>query len=132
DQLFELRFGVALEDSWYRNDDKNDIDTLWRLLKNLPDSHVEGNARLSEISLDLGGGGGSFSASTNEIEIGSTELAFKQRFEDTLRHEVGHAVHEAQPELVNGWLYQRFGWATFEPTQAGIDDWVVQMGAGSG
>jgi len=132
DQLFELRFGVTLEDSWYRNDDKNDIDTLWRLLKNLPDSHVEGNARLSEISLDLGGGGGSFSASTNEIEIGSTELAFKERFEDTLRHEVGHAVHEAHPDLVNGWLWERFGWAIFEPTQAGIDDWVAQMGAGSG
>lgn len=131
DELFELRFGVALEDSWYRNDDKNDIDTLWRLLKNLPDSHVEGNAKLSEI--DLGsGGGGSYSASSTEIEIGSSELAFKERFEDTLRHEVGHAVHEAHPELVNGWLWDRFGWAAFEPHQAGIDDWVAQMGAGSG
>lgn len=132
DQLFELRFGVALEDSWYRNDDKNDIDTLWRLLKNLPDSHVEGNAKLAEISLDLGGGGGSFSPGSLEIEIGSTELVMKERFEDTLRHEVGHAVHEAHPDLVNGWLWDRFGWASFEPTQGGIDDWVALMGAGSG
>lgn len=132
DQLFELRFGVALEDSWYRNDDKNDIDTLWRLLKNLPDSHVEGNAKLAEISLDLGGGGGSFSPGSLEIEIGSTELVMKERFEDTLRHEVGHAVHEAHPDLINGWLWDRFGWASFEPTQGGIDDWVALMGAGSG
>jgi hypothetical protein len=132
DQLFELRFGVALEDSWYRNDDKNDIDTLWQLLKNLPDSHVEGNARLSEISLDVGGGGGSYSPGSMEIEIGSAELAHKERFEDTLRHEVGHAAHEAEPALVNGWLWERFGWASFQPTQAGIDDWVAQMGPGSG
>lgn len=132
DQLFELRFGVALEDSWYRNDDKNDIDTLWRLLKNLPDSHVEGNAKLAEISLDLGGGGGSFSPGTLEIEIGSTELVMKERFEDTLRHEVGHAVHEAHTDLINGWLWEQFGWASFEPTQGGIDDWVALMGAGSG
>ena len=131
DQLFELRFGVELEDSWYRNDDKDDIDNLWRLLKNLPDSHVEGNAKLSEISL-TGGGGGSFSPSTNEIEIGSSELAFKERFEDTLRHEVGHSVHESHPELINGWLWDRFGWAVFEPTPQGIDDWVAQMGAASG
>lgn len=131
DQLFELRFGVALEDSWYRNDDKDDIDTLWRLLKNLPDSHVEGNARLAEINL-AAGGGGTYSPSSNEIEIGSQELAFKERFEDTLRHEVGHAVHEANPELVNAWLWERFGWATFECTQQGIDDWAALMGPGAG
>lgn len=131
DQLFELRFGVELEDSWYRNSDKDDIDTLWRLLKNLPDNHVEGNARLAEISL-AAGGGGSFSPATNEIEIGSQELVFKERFEDTLRHEVGHAVHEAHPDLVNAWLWERFGWASFETTQQGIDDWAGLMGAGAG
>lgn len=131
DQLFELRFGITLEDSWYRNDDKNDIDTLWRLLKNLPDSHVEGNSKLAEIELGEGGGG-TYSPATHEIEIGSAELAFKERFEDTLRHEVGHAVHEANPDLVNGWLWERFGWAEFQTTQQGIDDWAAQMGAAGG
>lgn len=131
DQLFELRFGVELEDSWYRNSDKDDIDTLWRLLKNLPDNHVEGNARLAEINL-AGGGGGTYSPATNEIEIGSQELVFKERFEDTLRHEVGHAVHEAHPDLVNAWLWDRFGWAGFETTQQGIDDWAALMGPGAG
>ncbi len=130
DQLFELRFGVELEDSWYRNDDKNDIDTLWRLLKNLPESHVEGNVKLAEISLGRGGGG-SFSPSSLEIEIGSQELAFKERFEDTLRHEVGHSVHEAHADLVNGWLWERFGWAAFDPAVHGaIDDWANLMGPG--
>jgi hypothetical protein len=131
DQLFEIRFGVALEDSWYRNDDKNDIDTLWRLLKNLPDSHVEGNSKLSEI--DLGhGGGGFYSPSTMEIEIGASVLAFKENFEDTLRHEVGHAVHEANVALVDGWLWSRWGFTMFPATPQGIDEWIGQMGPGAG
>ncbi len=132
DQLFELRFGIDLEDAWYQNSDKNDIDTLWRLLKKLPDSHVEGNTKLSEINLGQGVGGGLYSSSRGEIEIGSAELAFKERFEDTLRHEVGHAVHEANPALVDGWLWERFGWASFEPTDAGIEDWLRIMGAAAG
>jgi hypothetical protein len=126
DRLFELRFEVALEDTWYRNDDPNDIDTLWRLLKNLPDSHVEGNAKLAEISLGAGSGG-TYSPSASEIEIGSQGLAFKEYFQDTLRHEVGHSVHEGQPELVDGWLWQRFGWASFESDNAGIDAWAGLM-----
>lgn len=129
DQLFELRFGVELEDSWYRNDDKNDIDTLWRLLRSLPESHVEGNVKLAEIELGGGKSGGTYSAGSREIEIGSQELAFKERFEDTLRHEVGHAVHEAHTDLVDGWLWERFGWAVFDPEKHGaIDDWATLMG----
>lgn len=131
DQLFEIRFGVALEDSWYRNDDKNDIDTLWRLLKNLPDTHVEGNSKLAEI--DLGhGSGGFYSPSTLEIEIGASLLSHKESFEDTLRHEVGHAVHEASQALVDGWLWSRFGFTMFPANPQGIDDWIAQMGPGVG
>ncbi len=131
DELFEIRFGVELEDSWYRNNDKNDIDTLWRLLKNLPDSHVEGNSKLAEINLGHGSGG-FFSPSSMEIEIGASLLAHKENFEDTLRHEVGHAVHEANGDLIDGWLWSRFGFAMFPPSQQGIDDWAAQMGAGAG
>lgn len=131
DQLFEIRFGLALEDTWYRNDNKNDIDTLWRLLKNLPDTHVEGNSKLAEI--DLGhGSGGFYSPSTMEIEIGASLLAHKESFEDTLRHEVGHAVHEANQALVDGWLWSRFGFTMFPANPQGIDDWIAQMGPGAG
>ena len=131
DQLFEIRFGVELEDSWYRNDDKNDIDTLWRLLKNLPDTHVEGNSKLQEINLGHGGGG-LYSPSTMEIEIGASLLSHKESFEDTLRHEVGHAVHEANQDLVDGWLWSRFGFTMFPPSAQGITDWIAQMGPASG
>jgi len=131
DELFEIRFGVGLEDSWYRNDDKDDIDTLWRLLKNLPDSHVEGNSKLEEINLGHGSGG-IYSPSTMEIEIGASLLAHKENFEDTLRHEVGHAVHEANQDLVDGWLWSRFGFTMFPASAQGIDDWIAQMGPTAG
>jgi hypothetical protein len=131
DELFEIRFGIELEDAWYRNKDKNDIDTLWRLLKDLPDAHVEGNAKLEEINLG-NFDGGFYSPSTMEIELGAGILSHRESFEDTLRHEVGHAVHEANPGLIDGWLWQRFGWSMFPTNQAGIDDWIAQMGAATG
>lgn len=131
DELFEIRFGVELEDSWYRNRDKDDIDTLWRLLKNLPDSHVEGNSKLEEINLGHGSGG-FYSPSAMEIELGASLLAHKESFEDTLRHEVGHAVHEAHLDLVDGWLWSRFGFAMFPASAQGIDDWIAQMGPATG
>jgi hypothetical protein len=131
DELFEIRFGVELEDSWYRNRDKNDIDTLWRLLKNLPDTHVEGNSKLEEINLGHGNAG-FYSPSAMEIELGASLLSHKENFEDTLRHEVGHAVHEANLELVDGWLWSRFGFAMFPPNAQGIEDWIAQMGPGAG
>jgi hypothetical protein len=59
-------------------------------------------------------------------------LAHRERFEDTLRHEVGHAVHEARPRLVDDWLWSRFGWAIFPTSAQGVDDWIAQMGPGSG
>lgn len=131
DQLFELRFSVALDDAWYRNHDPDDIATLWTLLKNLPDAHVEGNSKLAELNLGAGGGG-TYSPSAREIEIGLDELAFKERFEDTLRHEVGHAVHESRTKLVDDWLWQRFGWAEFAPSVSGVADWAALMGPKAG
>jgi len=129
DDLFEIRFGIELEDDWSVNSDKNDIDTLWQLLKDLPDTNVEGNTKIHELLLDVGEGGGLYDPNSHDISIGSKELAVRERFEDVVRHEVGHAVHEAQPGLVNGWLEERFGWRIFgSRDDADIDQWVGLMG----
>jgi CpXC motif protein len=128
DQLFEIRFGFELEDDWSQNSDLDDIDTLWQLLKDLPDSNVEGNTKIHELLLDEGNGGGMYSPNTHDISIGSTELANRERFEDVVRHEVGHAVHEMKDHLVNGWLGQRFGWRIFGTSDVEIDQWVILMG----
>jgi hypothetical protein len=128
DQLFEIRFGIELEDDWSTNTDKNDIDTLWMLLKDLPDSNVEGNTKIHELLLDQGQGGGLYDPSTNDISIGSSELTNRERFDNVVRHEVGHAVHEMKDQLVTNWLRDEFGWNTFSSADTGIDQWVAQMG----
>lgn len=131
DKLFELRFGLELEDDWSKNDDLNDIDTLWDLLKNLPDTNVEGNTKIREIAL-IDQGGGFYIPGARRIEIGSLELAQRERFEDVVRHEVGHGVHENNTALVNGWLAQRFGWRIFGRRDDEIDQWVALMGGWGG
>lgn len=128
DRLFEIHFGIDLEDDWTANQDRDDVDTLWLLLKDLPDAHVEGNTFINELLLEEGEGGGWYSPTTHDIGIGSRELADKESFEDVMRHEVGHAVHEAQDSLIQPWLESEFGWKIFGRSDAEIDEWVQLMG----
>lgn len=126
DALFEIRFDRGLEDEWSLNNDPDDIPTLWDLLKDLPDAHVEGNTKLNELFLEPGGGGW-YEPGSGDIHIGSGTLADREEFQDVMRHEVGHAVHEAHPGLVNGWLASRFGWRVYDSTAQGVDAWVAEM-----
>lgn len=128
DALFELRFGIELEDDWSSNQDRDDIDTLWQLLRDLPDTHVEGNTRLDEILL-IDDSGGWYDPSTHDIAIGAGLLSDRESFEDVMRHEVGHAVYEMHKAEADAWLETRFGWATFSPyNKAQVDRWVDLMG----
>ncbi|MDQ4134964.1 MAG: hypothetical protein M3158_02140, partial [Pseudomonadota bacterium] len=117
-----------LEDDWSQNADPHDIDTLWDLLKDLPDTNVEGNTKIREIQLGIGESGGFYQPGTNDISIGSAMLTHREAFEDVVRHEVGHAVHEMRTPLIDGWLAERFGWQTFGRTDSEIDRWVELMG----
>lgn len=125
EKLLEVRFGVELEDEWALNDRPNDIETIWQLLASVPVTNVEGNTSLREINLIDGGGGVYWNG---VIEIGEAELGRRESFEDVLRHEVGHAVHEERDAVVTPWLEQRFGWRMFPSTRSGIDAWVKWMG----
>lgn len=128
ESLFELRFGVDLEDDWSRNEKRNDIDTIWRVLDELPETHIEGNTELEEIQLLEGEEGGWYDGDEEAIGIGADEIENPEWFENVLLHEVGHAVHEDRSALVEKWLAERFGWQIFRDTTAGIDQWVTQMG----
>ena len=125
DRLLEVRFGVELEDEWALNDRPNDIDTIWQLFATVPASNVEGNTSLREVDLTSDDGGVYFNG---VIEIGERELGNRESFEDVLRHEVGHAVHEQRDAIVTPWLEQRFGWHIFSNSLDGIDGWVKLMG----
>jgi len=128
DKLFEIRFGFALEDDWFKNDDPDDIDTLWNLLRALPDTNVEGNTEISKILYDEKKGGGWYYGPSGQIGIGEKELGDRESFDSVVRHEVGHAVHERNNDLVNGWLKSQFGWEMFSTKSAEIDKWIRRMG----
>jgi CpXC protein len=128
DTLFEIRFDRELEDDWHLNDDPDDIDTLWKLLQALPEANVEGNTALREIFLSEGESGGIYDPNSHDIYIGDGELHNQEGFEDVVRHEVGHAVHEMNDHIVTPWLAKTFGWQAFDTTDLGINAWVEQMG----
>ena len=126
DRLFEVRFGIGLDDEWATNSDPNDIDTIWKLLRNAPIDNIEGNVKLKEIQL-IAGGGGLYQWS-GVVQIGAKELRNQESFEDVLRHEVGHAVHANKDALINAWLKSEFGWQRFDRNQHGINQWIELMG----
>ena len=128
DSLFEIRFGFGLENDWTENEDEDDVADLWKLLRDLPDNNVEGNAFIRQILLDDGRGGGWYSPTTHDIAIGEKTLDNPRDFANVVLHEVGHAVHERESDQINDWLNQEFGWQIFSPSSEGIDAWVGLMG----
>ena len=134
DNLFEVRFNKQLDEEWHLNHDTEDIDSLWKLLMNLPNKHIESNTCLDEINLDDGSPSGYFDR--QKIFIGSKILPNEkgfENFEDLVRHEIGHAVQEKvdqeKDNLVTKWLKDEFGWQKFDPDKdSEIDDWVDLMG----
>ena len=127
DELFEIHFGIGLDDDWHKNDDPDDIDTLWKLLRDLPDTHIEGSTEIRDLNL-AGGTSGRYEPSTNDIYIGGGLLSERELFESQVRHEVGHAVHEQFRAKIDPWLTKRFGWQEFGTADLDIDAWVDLMG----
>jgi hypothetical protein len=131
-QIFDVRFDKELDDDWATNDQPDDIDTLWKLLEDLPDTNVEGNTSLRRIDLEPIDLGGYYDADSGRIVISSAETLEGERFEDVVRHEVGHAVNDKLGATVTDWLATRFGWRMLQPDAAGIDEWVALMGGWKG
>jgi CpXC protein len=129
EKLFEIRFGKELDSDWGNNKLPDDIDTLWNLFENLPDDHIEGNTKIDEIQLGAPGSGSTYNPSGYDISISPSDLSNTERFEDTVRHEVGHGVHEKLREVIDPWLTTRFGWQSFHCEEdKDIDVWVNLMG----
>ena len=129
DDLFEVRFGIDLDDDWSRNADRDDIRVLWTLLKNLPDIAVEGSTWIETIKLDSIDYGGTYWE--KEIVISSSLTSGSADFRSTILHEVGHSVQDKldhQGDVVTKWLEKQFGWRRYALTTTGIDQWVAAMG----
>lgn len=132
--LTEVRFGVPLDDEWSSNSAQKDIPVIWRVLSQLPASNVVGNVALKRIDVEGSGGGGVYEPGSGIITIyGGTASATSnsgvESYEDTLRHEVGHAVHWRRKAEIDAWLKSSFGWEEFASNTSGILAWAGKMGA---
>ena len=121
--LFEIRFNVELEDTWY-NKFHTRVERLWFVLKNLPDKHVEENSEINIIKIKLGAGGGTYQGADGIITIGEKV----RDFDKTLRHEVGHAVEDKREKLIGDWLKNVAGWKMYSQSKENIKKWIAEMG----
>ncbi|MBK8039295.1 MAG: CpXC domain-containing protein [Verrucomicrobiaceae bacterium] len=131
DQLIEVRFGKDIDDEWALNNHASDLRAIWEVLRQLPESNVEGNSRLDSLGLEKDADwvdSGYFDPSSDLIGIGANVPGTTESFKDVLRHEVGHAVYYQKQKLIDGWLETRFGWKALQVTKAGIHAWVTAMG----
>jgi hypothetical protein len=129
DRLFEIRFDKELDDDWHLNESQQDIPTIWKLLRDLPETNVEGNTLLDEINLVERADCSWYNPDTRDIYIRSEDLKEKEWFEDVLRHEVGHAVHEKMASEIDNWLKEEFGWEIFDGyDDQEIDAWIEKTG----
>lgn len=132
DLLFEIRFGKGLNSEWGQNDSPTDIGTLWDILRALPESHTSGNAWLDEILLDPKTNGGLYNPRSYDIYIGSNVIDQQEKFEDVVRHEIGHAVHARYETKVDEWLAERWGFRMFPARDgSGAEAWIEAMGGWS-
>lgn len=132
ERLTEVRFGVPLDDEWSTNAARGDIPVIWRVLAQLPASNVVGNVSLKRIDVEGIKKGGVYGGGVITI-FGGTASATTgsglESYEDTLRHEVGHAVHWRRKDFVDAWLRTQFGWEEFQASTAGVLAWASKMGA---
>lgn len=127
DTLFEIRFGLELDDRWTKRTKHHDVALLWETLERLPDAHVEGNDHLRAVIVDEANEfGGWYGGST--VAIAEQTISGQPHyFEDVVQHEIGHAVHAKNKAVVDDWLRTRFGWLQFGATAPGIDAWAELM-----
>ncbi len=81
DALFEVRFGINLDNEWRLDQYSDQIDTLWDLLEDLPDVDIEGSTTLKSINLTQAGAS-VYNNATHEIDItaADTEAARRHKY----------------------------------------------------
>lgn len=130
DQLFEVRFGIGLDDDWVNTNGSAGVSTIWELLRGLPDLNVEGNSWLHSINQSERSKTSYYNTATREVHLASGLVTGGDEFEAALLHEVGHATQamldEQADHLVFRWLQDRFGWEMFDPDD--VDLWVDRLG----
>jgi hypothetical protein len=123
--LFPIRFDKPLTGTW------NPLDVLgvWKQLDHLPDQDVSQNTVLAAFKAIEGDAG--FWTSPN-VELGSGLRESKDfgptRLPHTVRHEIGHAVHDMLGGVVDSWLQNGVQFWYYGGGLPGIDQVVADFG----
>lgn len=120
-KLFKKRFKQDLKDdtsTW----SLGTIQVVWKQLDVLPDHDVTDDTVNKTLAAVQGGGG---TQSTLNIDIGQAGGASMPH---TVRHEVGHAVHDKLGGTVDSWLKGEMDFFHFEKTVAAVEKWIDELG----
>jgi hypothetical protein len=123
--LFPVRFDKPLTGTWTALD----VLGVWRQLDVLPTQDVSANTVLAAFQGISGDAG--FWSGGNTVQLGSglrTSTMGAQRLPLTVRHEIGHAVHDMLAPTVNAWLQQGVQFWYHPGGVAGIQQVIADFG----
>lgn len=101
------------------------IKRVWKQLDVLPEADVSKNTVIGCFRAS-GGGGGMYYGGTGDIDLG--EDADETHMAHTVRHEVGHGVHEKLQGTVDRWLKNDMQVWKGSLDNKGIDQLVANLG----
>ena len=96
------------------------IRLVWKQLRVLPESDVSGNQIWNAFKAIAGGGGFYIDSSHIELGVDGTD---ETRLNHTIRHEVGHGVHQQLQSTIDTWLQNdmQFWYTDWET-------WIEELG----
>lgn len=145
--LFEDMTGIELSDELEKAKARTGLPVLaalWYAYAQLPDNarrrHGLGLERIeTHPSTDIAG---QFDTGLSAADPDRVLLSFgaikSSLFARVLRHELAHALHDNNAELIDAWLTEHFGWRVYQlPVDAyndsallidAVDGWVAELG----
>ena len=107
---------------------QQDILDVWDVLATLPESHVEENTAIKAFEA-ISGNRGFWSPSTGEVQLGQRlNDQSAARIDHTVRHEIGHAVHDSMRSTIDAWLNNDIGFRVLGYQRAGCEALVEALG----
>lgn len=139
--LFSIRFNVNLTVSGVAAWTIDDLKVVWSQLETLPGQDVSENTVLQTFQAISGDQG--FWAGGNTVQLGqglrtsqffqigdarNNTMVNPDRLPHTVRHEIGHAVHDLLKSRVDSWLQSGVGFWYYSTGTAGVESMIADLG----
>ncbi len=127
--LFKKRFDRVLTSEQAAELSYDAIVMVWKQLDRLPTADVSETTTLAVISFIQGGAGfytGKHPGVGGKVELGLA--ASQEHIEHTVRHEIGHGVHDQLQGVVDTWLRNDIGMWYGELDDDGVDQLIAEIG----